>query len=106
MSNSPKKRIASSEWRIEAVLALAILVLTFRLSLFASHHPFLLPLFATRQSLFASSFPTPTRGGRSAGGARMHARHPSRRVMTDAQTPLDMRKSGEPGLRSLRTPGG
>jgi hypothetical protein len=26
--------------------------------------------------------------------------------MTDAQTPLDMRKSGEPGLRSLRTPGG
>ena len=52
------------------------------------------------------SFASPTRGGRSAGGARMHARHPSRRVMTDAQTPLSMRKPGEPALRSWRTTGG
>ena len=41
------------------------------------------------------------RGGRSAGGARMHARHPSRHAMTGMQTPLDLRKPGKPALRSL-----
>ena len=66
-----------------------------------STNPF--PLTAPWRRCF--DFPPPTRGGRSAGGARMHARHPSRRVMTDAQTPLSIRKPGEPALRSLRTTG-
>ena len=61
-------------------------------------------LLATRYSLLHSL--PPTRGVRSAGGARMHARHPSRHAMTGMQTPLSMRKPGEPALRSLRTTGG
>src|ERR1700687_6177146 len=99
MSNSPKKRIASSEWRIEAVRALAILVLTFRLSLFASRHPLLLSLFATRHSLFASFIrPPPMRSVRSAGGARMPARHPSRHAMTGMQTPHRFAQTGRTRL--------
>ena len=62
-----------------------------------------LPFFATRYSLI--SIRPLARGGRSAGGARMRARHPSRRVMTDTQTPLDLRKPGRPALRSWRTTG-
>jgi hypothetical protein len=66
--------------------------------------------FPIRYSLLTIRYfhsPPPTRGGRSAGGARMHARHPSRHAMTGMQTPLSMRKPGaKPALRSLRTTGG
>ena len=53
-------------------------------------------LLATRYSLLCSL--PPTRGVRSAGGARMHARHPSRRVMTDAQTPHRFAQTGRTRL--------
>jgi hypothetical protein len=49
-------------------------------------------LFPTRYSLFAFFISlTPMRSVRSADGARMHARHPSRHAMTGMQTPLSDR---------------
>ena len=79
--------------------SLAILVLALRLSLFASHHPLLLSLFATHHSPFASFIrPPPMRSVRSAGGARMHARHPSRHAMTGMQTPHRFAQTGRTRL--------
>ena len=58
VSNSPKKRIASSDREWQSHRSLAILVLTFRFSLFAYHHPLLLSLFLLA-SVSLSHSPTP-----------------------------------------------
>jgi hypothetical protein len=72
-----KRRIASGEWRIDKPFDPLLLRLRLSLFLFAAHHS---PhLFATHYSLL--HFTPLSRGLRSAGGARMHARHPSRRVI-------------------------
>jgi len=56
-----------------------------------SRFSFLLSLPSFSYSLFAFSFATPMRRWRSAGGAQVHARHPSRHAMTGMQTPLSDR---------------
>src|ERR1700674_2853228 len=61
VSNSPKKRIASSDREWQSHRSLAILVLTFRFSLFACHHPLLLSLFLLA-SVSLSHSPTPDEG--------------------------------------------
>src|SRR6266852_4406416 len=66
---------------------------------------FLYSPFTSPNSLLVL-FPPPTRGGRSADGARVRARHPSRHAMTGMQTPLDRASPGtKPALPSLRTTG-
>jgi hypothetical protein len=61
-------------------LPLAVTVSTFLVP--SSLSPFSLLLFATPYLPFACfCFATPMRGWRSAGGAQVHARHPSRRAI-------------------------
>jgi hypothetical protein len=105
-----RKPIASSEWRIEAVRALAILVLTFRISICSppSASPFPIrysPILLASVSL--SNSPTPDeelaeRRWRSdaceAPVSACHDRH------ADASRSAQAR--GRPALRSLRTTGG
>ena len=66
-----------------------------------TNSPFATPTLSSPRALAPGSctfvHPQP-RGGRSAGGARMHARHPSRRVMTDAQTPHRYAQTGRARL--------
>ena len=52
-----------------------------------SRFSFLLSLPSFSYSLFAFSFATPMRRWRSAGGAQVHARHPSRHAMTGMRAP-------------------
>jgi hypothetical protein len=53
-----------------------------------SRFSFLLSLPSFSYSLFAFSFATPMRRWRSAGGAQVHARHPSRHAMTGMRAPV------------------
>jgi hypothetical protein len=99
--------------RLSSLCLSLYLLLTIRFSFPCS-------LLTIRYSLLSFAHP-PTRGVRSAGGARMHARHPSRHAMTGMQTPhrfaqtgrtrlaffahhgrtrraIDLRKPGKPGL--------
>jgi hypothetical protein len=57
--------------------------------------------------LFAIRFlhSPPPRGGRSADGARMHARHPSRHAMTGMQTPLSIDTGRHDRLAFIAHPG-
>ena len=102
MSNSPEERIASSEWRVGKFrVAAPRLAATCYLS-FASTNSFFaisisIFLFATPSSLPSVSIrPPPMRSVRSAGGARMPARAPVWRVVTDAQTPLSIGSRANP----------
>jgi hypothetical protein len=52
-----------------------------------SRFSFLLSLPSFSYSLLAFSFATPMRRWRSAGGAQVHARHPSRHAMTGMRAP-------------------